>query len=52
VCAVVTPEESAANQKEKGEDREFNAGDALLTAVAVVPGNYQDDRQADQEPEP
>ena len=51
VCALVVPERPAAEQQEQREDRELGGADALLAAVAVVPGEDQDDRQADQERE-
>ena len=47
--ALVVPERPAAEQQEQREDRELGRRDALLTAVAVVPGEDQDDGQADQE---
>ena len=47
--ALVVPERPAAEQQEQREDRELGGGDALLAAVAVVPGEDQDDGQADQE---
>ena len=48
---LVAPEQSAAQQKEQGQDREFGAADALFAAVAVVPGEDQHDGQADQQRE-
>ena len=47
--ALVVPERPATEQQEQREDRELGRGDALLTPVAVVPGEHQDDGQADQE---
>ena len=46
---LVAPEQAAAEQEQQREDREFGAADALLAAVAVVPGEDQDDGQADQQ---
>ena len=46
---LVAPEEAAAEQEQQREDRELGAADALLAAVAVVPGEDQDDGQADQQ---
>ena len=48
---LVAPEDSTAKQKQQREDREFGSGDALLAAVAVVPGECQGDGEADQQQE-
>ena len=45
----VQPQQAAAEQQQQRQYRELGAADALLTAVAVVPGEHQDDRQADRE---
>ena len=47
--ALVVPERPTAEQEEQREDRELGVRDALLAAVAVVPGEDEDDRQTDQE---
>ena len=47
--ALVVPERPAAEQQQQREDRKLRGADALLAAVAVVPGEDQDDGQADQE---
>jgi hypothetical protein len=39
----------ATDQQQQRDDRELGSGDALLTAVAVVPREYEDDRQADEQ---
>jgi hypothetical protein len=31
------------------EDRELGSGDPLLTAIGVVPGEHENDRQADEQ---
>ena len=49
--AVVAPEDPAAQQEKQREDRELRCRNALLSAVAVVPGDDQDDRQSDQQRE-
>ena len=49
--ALVVPERPAAEQQEQREDRKLGCADALLTTVAVVPGEDQDDRQPDDERE-
>ena len=49
LAALVVPEHPAAEEQEQREDRKLGRGDALLTAVAVVPGEDHDDRQADQQ---
>ena len=46
--ALVVPERPAAEQQQQREHREARGRDALLTAVAVVPGEHEDDGQADQ----
>ena len=38
-----------AQEQQQREDRELRGRDALLATVTVVPGEDQDDRQADQE---
>ena len=43
------PDDAAAHQEEQCEDREFRGRQTLLAAIAVVPGEDQHDRQADQE---
>ena len=50
-CAVVVPEGPAAEQEQQRDDRELGAADALLAAVAVVPGEDEHDGQPDQERE-
>ena len=50
-CALVVPERPSAEQQEQREDRELGGRDALLTAVAVVPGEDEHDRQPDSERE-
>ena len=49
--AVVAPEHGATHQEQERDDCKFCGGDALLPAVAVIPGNDQDDREPDQEPQ-
>jgi hypothetical protein len=46
--ALVPPEHGAAEGKQRHQDRKLAAGDALLTTIAVIPGQDQDNRQADQ----
>ena len=46
---LVEGECSAADQQQQRDDRELGSGDALLTAVAVVPREHEDDRQADEQ---
>ena len=48
-CVLVVPERPSAEQQEQREDREFRGRDALLSPIAVVPGEDQDDGQTDQE---
>jgi hypothetical protein len=45
--ALVVPERPAAEQQENRPNGELGSRDALLTAVAVVPREDQDDGQAD-----
>ena len=40
---LVAPEEAAAKQEQQGEDREFGAGDAPVSTVAVKPGEDEHD---------
>ena len=49
--ALVVPERPTAEKQEKREDRELGGADALLTSVAVVPGQDEHDRQPDDERE-
>ena len=46
---LVEGECPAPDQQQQRDDREFGSGNALLTAVAVVPGHHEDDRQADEQ---
>ena len=46
--APVSPEDAGAEDEQQGDDGEFGAADALLTAIAVVIGDDKDDGQADQ----
>jgi len=45
------PEGGPAEQQEQCQDRELGGADALLTAVPVVPGQDEHDRQPDDEDE-
>jgi hypothetical protein len=48
-CALVVPERSAAEQQEQHQNRKLSGGDALLTAVAVIPSEDEGDGKSDQE---
>ena len=45
----VQPQQAAAEKQQQRQHRKLRAGDSLLAAVAVVPAEDYDDRQADRE---
>jgi hypothetical protein len=49
VRAFVTPEDAAADHEQQCDDDKFGAGDALLTAITVIPGDDKHEGQTDQE---
>src|SRR5574337_1347496 len=45
------PQQSAADSQQQGENQKLGAGDALRTAIAVVPGQHQGHEKSDHQRE-